>query len=137
MFIAEVLSITTGCTSGGVRPSSLSPSRRLSVQLRWYSFTPRTCTAIDQLRSDQITLHFLQPHQADQVSGPAGEYTLTKNALTNLATPIRSSCHVNGCMQSGPNCQCESLRTDESPCCRSTLTCCTRLHALPDPHLMG
>ncbi len=53
-----------------------------------------------QIRSDQIIYHFFQPHQADQILTPPkrGRSILVRQALTNFASPIRTSCHMNACM---------------------------------------
>ena len=44
-----------------------------------------------------MILHLFQPHQADQMFDP-GSRILRVQALTNLATPIRSSCHIKACI---------------------------------------
>ena len=45
--------------------------------------------------ADQIRLHLFQPHQADQMFDPQRTGSIScKQALIDLATPIRSSCHM-------------------------------------------
>ena len=43
-----------------------------------------------------MILHLFQPHQADQMLDPDRIFCM--QALTNLATPIRSSCHMKACI---------------------------------------
>ena len=43
-----------------------------------------------------MILHLFQPHQADQLFDP--DRILRMQALTNLAIPIKSSCHMKACV---------------------------------------
>ena len=52
----------------------------------------------------RFRLHLFQPHQADQMFDPHKDgFILRKQAVTNLATPIKSSCHMNACIVCGPS----------------------------------
>ena len=77
-----------------------------AIVCRWSLFLPQqiskllgcclSCNHVGNNVMMMMILHLFQPHQADQMLDPDRIFCM--QALPNLATPIRSSCHMKACI---------------------------------------